>query len=92
MSAIRVRLAQIPGRRRPNAGHALHPGPPCPAQRGALDPHQRFGNAVACALLRLTTGRRNNDLGPMRVIEIDTITRLSVSRQKQSPACTCGAG
>ncbi len=37
------------------------------AEPGALDPHQRFGNWLACRLIGLTAGRRYRDLGPMRV-------------------------
>ncbi|MEM1097296.1 MAG: glycosyltransferase family 2 protein [Planctomycetota bacterium] len=39
-----------------------------PEQKGALDPHQRFGNRLACFLIRLTTGRPYKDLGPMRAL------------------------
>lgn len=48
------------------------------AESGALDPHQRFGNALACALLRLTTGRRYTDLGPMRLVTWDALQRLDM--------------
>ncbi len=36
------------------------------AEPGALNPVQRFGNALACTLIRLATGRRYTDLGPFR--------------------------
>ncbi len=49
------------------------------AQPGALDPHQRFGNALACLLLRLATGRRYSDLGPMRVVSWEALRRLAMS-------------
>ncbi len=51
----------------------------CPEERGALDPHQRFGNRLACLLLRLTTGRRYRDLGPMRTITWDALQRLDMA-------------
>lgn len=46
------------------------------AEPGSLDPHQRFGNALACWLLRMTGGGRYGDLGPMRVIRYDALVRL----------------
>ncbi len=46
------------------------------AEAGALDAHQRFGNALACALLRLTTGRAYRDLGPMRAVRWASLCRL----------------
>ncbi|MEQ9452967.1 MAG: glycosyltransferase family 2 protein [Phycisphaeraceae bacterium] len=48
------------------------------AQPGALDPHQRFGTALACFLARLTTGRRYRDLGPMRVIRWPSLLALDM--------------
>jgi len=48
------------------------------ADPGALDPHQRFGNRLACALLRLATGRRYRDLGPMRALTLDALDRLDM--------------
>jgi len=48
------------------------------AEPGALDPHQRFGNALACRLLRLSTGRRYTDLGPMRALSWDALQRLDM--------------
>ena len=49
-----------------------------PEQRGALDPHQRFGNRLACVLLRLTTGQRYRDLGPMRVVRWEALRVLDM--------------
>lgn len=49
------------------------------ADGGALDPHQRFGNALATTLLRLATGRRHRDLGPMRVISTAALDRLEMA-------------
>lgn len=48
------------------------------AEPGALEPRQRFGNALACGLMRLATGRRYRDLGPMRVIRRDALRRLDM--------------
>ncbi len=48
------------------------------AEPGALDPHQRFGNRLACGLLRLTTGRRYTDLGPMRALSWAALQRLEM--------------
>ncbi|MCB9556403.1 MAG: glycosyltransferase family 2 protein [Deltaproteobacteria bacterium] len=38
------------------------------AERGALTPVQRFGNALTCTLVRIFWGVRFTDLGPLRVI------------------------
>ncbi|NBC11307.1 MAG: glycosyltransferase [Planctomycetes bacterium] len=48
------------------------------AEPGALDPHQRFGNRLACGLLRLSTGRRYTDLGPMRALSWEALQRLDM--------------
>jgi glycosyltransferase involved in cell wall biosynthesis len=39
------------------------------AARGALTPHQRFGNWFACRLMSLLFGAHYTDLGPFRAIE-----------------------
>ena len=49
------------------------------AEPGALDPHQRFGNALACGLMRLATGHGYRDMGPMRVIRWDALQRLDMA-------------
>ncbi len=49
------------------------------AEPGALDPHQRFGNRLACTLLRLTTGHRFDDLGPLRAIRWSSLQRLGMA-------------
>ena len=49
------------------------------AQPGALDPHQRFGNALACWLIRLATGKKYRDLGPMRVIRWTSLRQLTMA-------------
>jgi glycosyltransferase involved in cell wall biosynthesis len=45
-------------------------------EAGALTPQQRFGNALATALLRLLHGARHTDLGPFRAIRRDALERL----------------
>jgi glycosyltransferase involved in cell wall biosynthesis len=47
-------------------------------ERGALTPQQRFGNALACRLIRLVWGVRYTDLGPFRVIRRDALARLGM--------------
>jgi glycosyltransferase involved in cell wall biosynthesis len=47
-------------------------------ESGALTPQQRFGNALATALLRLLFGIRATDLGPFRVIHRETVERLGM--------------
>ncbi|MEM6334102.1 MAG: glycosyltransferase family 2 protein [Planctomycetota bacterium] len=49
------------------------------AERGALEPHQRFGNALACFLMWAATGRRYRDLGPMRVVTVAALERLEMA-------------
>jgi len=46
------------------------------AARGALLPHQRFGNWLATTLIRLLYGHRYTDLGPFRAIRVDALRRL----------------
>lgn len=48
------------------------------AEPGALDPHQRFGNWLACRLIGLATGRRYKDLGPMRVVRWACMKQLAM--------------
>jgi rSAM/selenodomain-associated transferase 1 len=47
-------------------------------QPGALSPQQRFGNALACGLIRLLHGARFTDLGPFRAIGFDALQRLEM--------------
>jgi len=54
----------------------------CRTQRavaGAIEPHQKLGNALACALIRLSTGVRFQDLGPMRAIRWPALQRLAMA-------------
>ena len=48
------------------------------AQPGALTPVQHLGNALACGLIRLITGRSYSDLGPMRVIRWSSLKTLEM--------------
>ncbi len=45
---------------------------------GALLPQARWGNALACALMRLRWGARFTDLGPFRAVRWDTLRRLGM--------------
>ena len=47
-------------------------------ERGALTPAQRFGNALACALIGAFWGVRFTDLGPFRAISAEALARLSM--------------
>ena len=46
---------------------------------GALNFVQRFGNGLACLLMRLLGGRRYHDLGPFRAVEWPTLQRLRMA-------------
>ena len=48
------------------------------AQRGALTLQQRFGNWLACRLMRHLWGCAYTDLGPFRAIRRDALTRLGM--------------
>lgn len=48
------------------------------AETGALLPHQRFGNWLACVLVRLLYGHRYTDLGPFRAIRMDALRGLGM--------------
>src|SRR5262245_41004001 len=45
------------------------------AEKGSLQPHQRFGNALATFLIRLLFGHRYTDLGPFRAIRLDALRK-----------------
>jgi glycosyltransferase involved in cell wall biosynthesis len=51
------------------------------AERGALMPQQRFGNWLACRLMRLFFGATYTDLGPFRAIRADAMQRLGMQDQ-----------
>ena len=48
------------------------------AEPGALDPHQLFGNRLACRLIGYATGRHFRDLGPMRVVRWSSLQQLDM--------------
>jgi glycosyltransferase involved in cell wall biosynthesis len=45
---------------------------------GALPPQARFGNALACFLIRLLYGHRYTDLGPFRAVRWDALRRIGM--------------
>lgn len=45
---------------------------------GALLPQARFGNALACFLIRLLYGHRFTDLGPFRAVRWDALRRIGM--------------
>ena len=45
---------------------------------GALLPQARFGNLLACFLIRLLYGHRYTDLGPFRAIRWDALRRIGM--------------
>ncbi len=47
-------------------------------ERGALTPHQRFGNWLACGLIRRLWGTPCSDLGPFRAIRADALRSLDI--------------
>ncbi len=48
------------------------------SERGALSPHQRFGNMLASFLLRALYGKRVTDLGPFRALRTDALAALEM--------------
>ncbi|MHC4427565.1 MAG: glycosyltransferase family 2 protein [Planctomycetota bacterium] len=48
------------------------------ADPGALNVVQRFGNGLACRLMKLASGRRYHDLGPFRAVRWATLQRLDM--------------
>lgn len=48
------------------------------AEPGALTPQQRFGNALACRLIRWGWGVSYSDLGPFRAIRREALVRLAM--------------
>lgn len=49
------------------------------AEKGALTPQQRFGNALACLLIRLRWRVRFTDLGPFRAVTRQALDRLAMA-------------
>ena len=48
-------------------------------ERGALLPQARWGNALACALIRARWGARFTDLGPFRAVRYDALRALGMA-------------
>ncbi len=48
------------------------------SEPGALLPQARFGNALACLLIRWLLGQRYTDLGPFRAVRWDAYQRLGM--------------
>ncbi len=48
------------------------------SENGALTPHQRFGNRLAVALIRLLYGFRYTDLGPFRAIRTESLRTIGM--------------
>jgi glycosyltransferase involved in cell wall biosynthesis len=48
------------------------------AEKGSLQPHQRFGNELATFLIRVLFGYRYTDLGPFRAIRLDALRKLDM--------------
>lgn len=51
------------------------------AEPGALTPQQRFGNWLACRLMRAIWGAAFTDLGPFRAIRRDALAALAMEDQ-----------
>ncbi len=49
-----------------------------PDGRHALTPQQRFGNALACLLMRVLWRASYSDLGPFRAIRVEALRRLAM--------------
>jgi hypothetical protein len=48
------------------------------AEKGALQPLQRFGNELATFLIRILFGYHYTDLGPFRAIRVDALRKLDM--------------
>ena len=48
-------------------------------ERGALPPHARWGNKLACFLMRLFWGARHTDLGPFRAVSRTALEGLEMT-------------
>ena len=67
------------------------------AEPGSLTVAQRFGNRLACSLIRLFWGVHHTDLGPFRAIKRDTLEQLDMKDRNfgwtvemQVKAAQCG--
>lgn len=48
------------------------------AERGSLHWNQRFGNALACRLIRWLYGKQSSDMGPFRAIRRESLEMLKM--------------
>jgi len=49
------------------------------AESGSLTLPQRFGNALACKLMRWTFGAKHTDLGPFRAVSLPALRRMNMT-------------
>lgn len=49
------------------------------AAPGSLTTMQRLGNRLSCAMIRMLTGRRYSDMGPMRVVRYDALIQMDMT-------------
>ena len=49
------------------------------AEKGALTPQQRYGNKLACFLMRHLLGAHYTDLGPFRALTVAALDRLGMA-------------
>ncbi|MEM8800193.1 MAG: glycosyltransferase family 2 protein [Pseudomonadota bacterium] len=50
--------------------------------RGALTPQQRWGNALACRLIRWLWGHRYTDLGPFRAVRREALIAMNMTEMR----------
>ena len=55
-------------------GSRIHKG----IDEGALTPQQKFGNSLACILMKIIWGSKFTDLGPFRAIRRDALEQLGM--------------
>ncbi len=51
------------------------------AQARSLSTIQKFGNALSCHLIKLCTGKRFSDLGPMRIVRWEALEKMKMKDQ-----------
>lgn len=49
------------------------------AEKGALTPQQRYGNKLACLLMRILLGAHYTDLGPFRAITMAALDKIGMT-------------
>ncbi len=52
---------------------------PAQAEPGSLNAVQRFGNRLACTMMRVLTGAKYRDLGPMRAVAWGALLRMHMA-------------